>query len=77
MYGIFTYIWRKFMVNVAKYTSPMDPTGFKVVVSIVIQFHQFLTFRSQSSSQIIATSHDLGPQKVAFLEGKFPDFMEI
>ena len=25
MYGIFTYIWLIFMVNVAKYTSPMDP----------------------------------------------------
>ena len=27
MYGIFTYIWLIFMVNVAKYTSPMDPMG--------------------------------------------------
>ena len=26
--GIFTYIWLKFMVNVGKYTSPMDPLGF-------------------------------------------------
>ena len=25
MYGIFTYIWLIFMVNVGKYTSPMDP----------------------------------------------------
>ena len=25
MYGIFTYIWLKFMVNVAKYT--INPTG--------------------------------------------------
>ena len=27
MYGIFTYIWLKFMVDVGKYTSPMDPMG--------------------------------------------------
>ena len=27
MYGIFTYIWLNFMVNVGKYTSPMDPLG--------------------------------------------------
>ena len=27
MYGIFTYIWLIFMVNVGKYTSPMDPQG--------------------------------------------------
>ena len=25
MYGIFPYIWLRFMVNVRKYTSPMDP----------------------------------------------------
>ena len=25
--GIFTYIWSIFMVNVGKYTSPMDPMG--------------------------------------------------
>ena len=24
MYGVFTYIWLIFMVNVSKYTSPMD-----------------------------------------------------
>ena len=28
MYGIFTYIW--LMVNVSKYTSPMDPMGMEV-----------------------------------------------
>ena len=27
MYGIFTYIWFIFRVNVGKYTSPMDPMG--------------------------------------------------
>ena len=27
MYGIFTYIWLIYMVNVGKYTSPMDPMG--------------------------------------------------
>ena len=28
MYGIFTYIWLKFMVNVGEYNSPMDPMGY-------------------------------------------------
>ena len=28
MYGIFTYIWLIFMVNVGRYTIPMDPLGF-------------------------------------------------
>ena len=28
MHGIFTYIWLKCMVNVGKYTSPMDPMGY-------------------------------------------------
>ena len=27
MYGIFTYIWLIFMVNVGRYTNPMDPMG--------------------------------------------------
>ncbi len=26
MYGIYTYIWLILMVNVGKYTSPMDPS---------------------------------------------------
>ncbi len=29
MYGIYTYIWLIFMVNVGKYTSPMDPVGYE------------------------------------------------
>ena len=27
MYGIFTYIWLIFMINIGKYTSPMDGMG--------------------------------------------------
>ena len=27
MYGIYPYIWIKFMVNVGKYTIPMDSMG--------------------------------------------------
>ena len=27
MYGIFTYIWLIFMVNIGEYASPMDPMG--------------------------------------------------
>ena len=27
MYGIFTYIWLIFMVNVGEYAIPMDPMG--------------------------------------------------
>ena len=33
MYGIFTYIWLIFRVNVGKYTSPMDPLGMSDVKS--------------------------------------------
>ena len=29
MYGIFAYIWLISMVNVGKYTSPMDAMGLK------------------------------------------------
>ena len=32
MYGIFTYIWLICMVNVGKYTSPMDAMGNKILV---------------------------------------------
>ena len=28
--GIFAYIWLIFMVNIGKYTSPMDPKGFGI-----------------------------------------------
>jgi len=28
MYGIYTYIWLIFIVNVGKYTSPMDCLGY-------------------------------------------------
>ena len=32
MYDIFTYIWLIFMVNVAKYTNPMDPMVVKISI---------------------------------------------
>ena len=28
MHGLLTYTWMIFMVNVGKYTSPMDPMGY-------------------------------------------------
>ena len=31
MYGIFTYMWLISMVNVGKYTSPMDPQKIKIL----------------------------------------------
>ncbi len=31
MHGIFPYIWLIFMVNVSKYTSPMDPMGLGMI----------------------------------------------
>ena len=40
MFGIFTYIWHKFMVNVGRYTSPMDP----VLVFGSVQFSKCLVF---------------------------------
>ena len=33
MYRIFPYIWLIFMVNVGKYTSPMDPMGMMQTLS--------------------------------------------
>ncbi len=33
MYGIFTYIWLKLMVNVDKYSSPMDHLGYTLGLS--------------------------------------------
>ena len=30
MYGLFTYMWLISMVNVGKYTTPMDPMGWKI-----------------------------------------------
>ncbi len=33
MYGIFTYIWLICMVNVGKYTSPMDPMGNELLAT--------------------------------------------
>ena len=32
MYGIFTYIWPKFMVNLGKYSSPMDGIRVKMIL---------------------------------------------
>ena len=44
MYGIFTYIWHKFMVNVGKYANrPMDPRVFprlpKQKIVDLVKFH--------------------------------------
>ncbi len=33
MCGVFTYIWLILMVNVGKYTSPMDAMGGKIIVT--------------------------------------------
>ena len=33
MYGIFTYIWLIYIVNVGKYRPYMDPLGSKVAVA--------------------------------------------
>ena len=38
MYGIFTYIWLILMVNVGKYTSPMDPQGYQSTICTVDQY---------------------------------------
>ena len=32
MYGIFAYTWLSFMVNVGKYTIPMDPMGYMFII---------------------------------------------
>ena len=38
MYGIFAYIWLKFMVNLGKYTSPMDGMGSIPLPPVAIPF---------------------------------------
>ena len=39
MYGIFTYIWLKFKVNVGKYASPMDPMGHDIEHTTISNFN--------------------------------------
>ena len=38
MYGIFTYIYHKHQLNVGKYTSPMDPMGYKNLTTVPFFF---------------------------------------
>ena len=50
MYGIFSYIWLIFVVNVGKYTNPMDGMG-KVIGKFAAQnFHTFPIFCATGSS---------------------------
>ena len=42
MYGIFTYSCYKYMVNVGKYTSHMDPMGYKVQETLHLRYLKFL-----------------------------------
>ncbi len=58
MYGIFTYSWLICMLNVGKYTRPMDAMA---LLSLVDGFLFWILLASILSGQIIATSHDLTP----------------
>ena len=49
-YIIFTYIWLISMVNVGKYTSPMDPMGTIFAVLISVLMFQEMSFPLNSSS---------------------------
>ena len=40
MYGIFIYLWLKYMVHVGKNSSPMDPMG----IDIPLYFQLYRTF---------------------------------
>ena len=51
MYGIFTYIFWIFPVNVAKYTSPMDPIGSNSVRIVEKQGDGFLGSSAQKSGE--------------------------
>ena len=37
MYGIFTYIWLKNMVNVGRYTSPIDGMGERLAPPFIFE----------------------------------------
>ena len=37
MYGICCYIWLIFMVNVGKYTNPMDPMGYATLFKYAVK----------------------------------------
>ena len=41
---IFTYLWLIFMVNVAKYTSPMDPMGTIYTIDLSQLVDQYSTY---------------------------------
>ena len=43
IYGIFTYIWEIFMVNVDKYTSPMDGMGRYFMVFSYLHFIELMS----------------------------------
>ena len=49
MYGLFTYIWLIYMVNVGKYTSPMDPMS-PSIFAIACDWGKLLKFPPDYSS---------------------------
>ena len=55
MYGIFTYFWLIFMVNVGKYPSPMDPMALvfhDLILQSTPQSHKFFV-----TDQLLVLSH--------------------
>ena len=50
MYGIFTYIWLKFILNIGKYTSPMDPMGLEPLPPVTNHGDRDSGFRFRISS---------------------------
>ena len=56
MYGIFTHIWLIFMVNVGKYTSPMDGMGMRVT-SRFRHLESIFVFLTSIKSRICAAWH--------------------
>ena len=76
MYGIFTYIWLIFMVNVGKYTNPMDGMGYVRPDWLVhIMWPRWFIFGGHLSNHFTSGHRFIhrGPKKVM----KFPVIYEF
>ena len=59
---MFTYIWLIFMVNVGKYTSPMDPMGMELVTWIPpLQSVTKLKISATKTGVILVSIHGMHP----------------
>ena len=72
MYGIFTYIWLIFMVNVGKYTSPMDAMGKFGCHSSVISSSEAQAANFSKAILTVRSSHPLIAIGSKHLQARLP-----